>query len=59
MINKTVEATAADPKTGMTLDELAEFVQEAMRAELPGGSVLRAWVNVRGGIKRLGTRPRP
>ncbi|WP_185949282.1 hypothetical protein [Microbispora sp. KK1-11] len=55
-INNRIEATAADEKTGMTLDELAAFVQEAMRAGVPGGAVVRARVNMRAGIKRLETR---
>ncbi|WP_197042473.1 hypothetical protein [Microbispora rosea] len=55
-ISNRIEATAADEKTGMTLDELAAFVQEAMRAGVPGDTVVRARVNMRAGIKRLETR---
>src|SRR5690606_8961172 len=54
-IAKRIEGSAADQKAGMTLDELAAIVQEAMRAGLPGDTRLRAWVNMRGGIKRLET----
>jgi hypothetical protein len=49
----TVKAEAVDPKGGMTLDELAAFVQEAMRAEVPGGTVVKAVATWRGGIKRV------
>lgn len=49
---KTVRAEAADPKHGMTLDELATFVQEAMRAEIPGTTVVRATATWRASIKR-------
>lgn len=35
-------STAADPRTGMTLDELAEFVAEMMgHYELPGDTPVR------------------
>jgi hypothetical protein len=49
---KTVKAEAADPKRGMTLDELAAFVQEAMRAEIPGTTVVKAVATWRSNIKR-------
>ncbi|WP_187438189.1 hypothetical protein [Actinomadura decatromicini] len=50
---KTVKAEAADTKHGMTLDELAAFVQEAMRAEIPGTTVVRATATWRSSIKRI------
>lgn len=49
---KTVKAGAADPKHGMTLDELAAFVQEAMRAEIPGTTVVKTVATWRSTIKR-------
>lgn len=49
---KTVRAEAADAKHGMTLDELAAFVQEAMRAEIPGTTVVKAVATWRSSIKR-------
>jgi hypothetical protein len=52
----TTGAVADDQKAGMTLDELAVFVQEAMRHEIPGDTIVRVRVNVRGGIKRLETK---
>ncbi|GAA0969886.1 hypothetical protein GCM10009555_017800 [Acrocarpospora macrocephala] len=48
-----VEADATDPKRGMTLDEMAAFVQEAMRAEVPGDTPVKIRVNWSSGIKRL------
>jgi hypothetical protein len=36
----------------MTLDELAAFVQEAFRAEIPGTTVVRAVATWRSSIKR-------
>lgn len=50
-------ATAEDEKAGMTLDELAEFVENARRHQIAGGARLHVRVNMRGGIKRIETRP--
>lgn len=52
-VERKVNAEAADAKHGMTLDEMAAFVQEAMRAEVPGGTVVRSTANWRSGIKKL------
>lgn len=41
-IERTVKADAADAKRGMTLDELAAFAQETMRAEVPGDTIVKA-----------------
>ncbi|MFI7125973.1 hypothetical protein ACIBQ1_09785 [Nonomuraea sp. NPDC050153] len=57
MITRTVKADAADPKLGMTLDELAAYVDEARNAEVPGGAHLHVRVNMRGGIKTVETKP--
>lgn len=57
MITRTVQAEASDPKGGMTLAELADFVAEAQRAEVPGGSRVHVRVNMRGGIRRAETKP--
>lgn len=43
----------ADDKAGMTLDELAAFVQRAMKADAPGGSVVGAQVTWRGKLKQI------
>lgn len=55
-VTRSVKAEATDQRTGMTLDELAAFIQEAMRSGVPGNTVLNARVTMRGGIKRLETR---
>jgi len=55
-ITRGVTAVAEDGKQGMTLDELAAFVQAAMRAEVPGGTRVQVRVNFTGGIKKLETR---
>lgn len=57
MITRTATAEAEDPKLGMTLDELAAYVEEARRAEVPGEARLHVRVNMKGGIKRVETRP--
>lgn len=44
-VKRSVEATAAGPAKVMTLDELAAFVEEARRAEVPGDSTV--WVKSR------------
>jgi hypothetical protein len=55
-VSTNLKAEAADLKAGMTLDELASFVQAAMTAGLPGGTRIHGAVNIRTGIKRLETR---
>lgn len=50
---KTVKAEAADLKRGMTLDELAAVIQEAMREEIPGDTVVHATATWRSSIKRV------
>lgn len=57
MITRMVQADAGDPKAGMTLDELAAYVQEAFRVGVPGDARVHVRVNMRGGIKRVETRP--
>lgn len=56
MITRAVKADASDPKKGMTLDELAAFVQAAHRAEVPGDTLIQVRVNFGGGIKKAETR---
>ena len=48
-----VSIRAVDKKAGMTLDELAGFVQMAMRQGLPGDSKVSCWVGWRSQIQRL------
>lgn len=55
-ITRTTRAEATDPKAGMTLTELAAFVQTAMRDDAPGDVPVKVIVNFRGGIKKLETR---
>lgn len=50
-------ATADDEKAGMTLDELAAFVQNALRHDIPGDTRVHVRVNMRGGIRRIETKP--
>jgi hypothetical protein len=56
-ITTSAVASADDQKQGMTLDELAAFVERALRHDIPGDTRLHVRVNVRGGIKRIKTRP--
>lgn len=52
-----VSQIAADQKTGMTLAELAEFVKEAYRRDIPTESVIHAAdIGWRGQIRKLETR---
>jgi hypothetical protein len=43
--------------TGLTLDELAAFVQACMRADLPGDTLLHAQIRFNGLLRSLETRP--
>ncbi|MBO2448656.1 hypothetical protein J4573_16260 [Actinomadura barringtoniae] len=38
---RTAKVVAASAKYGMTLDEMTAFVREAMRAEIPGDTIVR------------------
>lgn len=55
-ITKTVTADARDPKHGMTLDELGQFVQRAMRAGIDGGTVVKINATWRTSIRRAEVR---
>lgn len=41
---RSVSVEATDPKTGMTLDEMAAFVQDAMRADIDGATQIKVIV---------------
>lgn len=41
---RSVQWIATDPKTGMTLDEMAALVQDAMRADIDGATPIKATV---------------
>jgi len=56
VITRSVQADATDPKQGLTLDDLALFVEEA-RESIPGDAIVKVRVNMRGGIKRLEVKP--
>lgn len=47
-----IQVVAKDTKHGMTLDELAAFVQGAFRPEIPGDAVVRIETTWRSSIKR-------
>ena len=49
----TVRADADDRNAGMTLDELARFVQEAMRLDVPGSAWVRVVAGLRSQVQRL------
>jgi hypothetical protein len=51
-VQTAVTLVAADTKHGMTLDELGEFVQAAMRQEIPGDTVVKIENTWRSSIKR-------
>ncbi|MBT2213512.1 hypothetical protein [Actinomadura sp. NEAU-AAG7] len=50
---KTVKAAAEDRRHGMTLDELAAFVQEAMREEIPGDATVTVIATWRSTIRKV------
>ena len=52
-VQRSIRQDAADPKRGMTLDEVAAFVQEAMRQEIPGETIIRQTTTWKQSIKRL------
>lgn len=49
----TLKNSAAEKKKGMTLDELASFVQEAMRQNLPGDAYPKVTVGWKMQIETL------
>jgi hypothetical protein len=55
-VTHTIRAEASDAKQGMTLAELAMFVQAALREDAADDVPVKAIVNMRGGIKKLETR---
>lgn len=52
-VTRSVHLTAADPHTGLTLDELTDLVAQAHSAELPADSHLNVKMGWRGQIKAL------
>ena len=55
MTTKSVTLHAADPKAGVTLGELAQFCQEAMRLDLPPDTPVRVVMGWGAQIQRIGT----
>ena len=43
-VQRTVSVEAIDPKAGMTLDEMAAFVQDAIRADIDGSTPVKVAV---------------
>lgn len=52
-VERTLKQDAVDQKNGMTLDELAAFVQAAMREEIPGDTVVKQTATWKSSIKKL------
>jgi hypothetical protein len=52
-----LSAEAADRKSGMTLDELAEFVRQAHALGCAGTDAVKAQVNMAGRVKELSLAP--
>jgi hypothetical protein len=52
-VHKTIKHEAADRKAGMTLAEVAAFVQEAVREEIPGDTIVGMEATWKSSIKRL------
>ena len=44
VVQRSVQLIATDPKAGMTLDETAAFVQDAMRADIDGATQIKVTV---------------
>ncbi|CEG88982.1 Protein of unknown function [Propionibacterium freudenreichii] len=43
-VQRSVSVEAIDPKAGMTLDEMAGLVQDAMRADIDGATPVKVTV---------------
>ena len=47
----TVAMEANNPKTGMTLDEMAGLIQDAMRADIDGSTPVKVTVGFRSQVR--------
>jgi hypothetical protein len=56
VITRNVQFEATNPKAGLTLDELAVFVNEARHDGIPGDTIIKVRVNFKGGIRRVETK---
>lgn len=54
----TITLTADNPKAGMTLAELALFVQQAMRADTPPETPVHVAIGFSAQVQRITTGPR-
>lgn len=50
-VQRSVQWIATDPKTVMTLDEMAGLVQDAMRADIAGSAPIKATVGFRSQVR--------
>ena len=50
-VQRSVQWVAADPKAGMTLDEMAGLVQDAMRADIDGSTPIKITVGFRSQVR--------
>ena len=50
-VQRSVSVEAIDPKAGMTLDEMAGLVQDAMRADIDGATPVKVTVGFRSQIR--------
>ncbi len=48
---RTVAVEATDPKTGMTLDEMAGLIQDAMCADIDGSTPIKVTVGFRAQVR--------
>lgn len=52
-VRQSLGVKAADKKAGMTLDEVARFVQAAMRQGMPGSAKVSCLVGFRAQVQEL------
>ena len=50
-VQRTVSVEANNPKTGMTLDEMAGLIQDAMRADIDGSTPVKVTVGFRSQVR--------
>lgn len=53
MMNHEIVVRYSVPEHVLTLDDLATFVQESMRRDVPGDAIPKVRVSLRGGIKSI------
>ena len=50
-VQRTVSVEANNPKAGMTLDEMAGLIQDAMRADIDGSTPIKVTVGFRSQVR--------